>query len=314
MNRRALNALKSNMGKTSNDTRKRTKKSKDSGDVTKKRVVTTTVSKPKASAKYGFAGAMPKVLNIRDKLYMDLQLQPPTTSKPVVLGKLVDGRFGSNPGAILLNGVGQGSGSRQREGIFYTNKSLYINGYIRPLQNSSIAENSEITLPGDPVTRAYHGPYYLRMLVVYVTNVNGTPPPLADILSDIGAPADDTANVSAFSGTSMVEMMNVKVLMDHRIVTPQITIQPNSVQVANNTDWPPQENGPLVQRYLKLPKGLFTGVTAQGESATAYTVSTINQGGIFMYLIQDNKNENGDNTLAWSFVGTSRLRFEDTKG
>lgn len=295
----------------SEGSKKRTKKSKDSGDVTKKRVVSTTVTKAKGSSRMGFAGAMPRVLNVRDKLYMDLQLQPPTTTKPVVLGKLVDGRFGTNPGAILLNGVGQGGGSRQREGIFYTNKSLYINGYIRPLQNTAEADDAEIPTAGLP---ANHGPYYLRMLVVYVTNVNGSPPPLADILADIGAPANDTANVSAFSGTSMVEMMNVKVLMDHRVVTPQITINAASPQVTNCPGWADQENGPKVQRYLKLPKGLFTGVTAEGETANAFTVATINQGGIFMYLIQDNNNENGDNTLAWTFVGTSRLRFEDTKG
>lgn len=310
MNRLALNAFKTNMGKTSNDNRKRTKKSKDSGDVTKKRVVTTTVSKAKSSSKYGFAGAMPKVLNVRDKLYMDLLIQAPTTTKPVVPGKLVDGTFGANPGAILLNGVGQGGGSRQREGIFWTNKSLYINGYIRPLQNTADAADAEIPAAGLP---AYHGPYCLRMLVVYVTNVNGTAPPLADVLSSIGAPANDTGVVSAFSGTSMVEMMNVKVLMDQRVVTPQVTIQANSPQVLNTTDWPPQENGPLVQRYLKLPKGLFTGCTAEGETAESFTVATINQGGIFMYLIQDNNNQNGDVTLCWTFVGTSRLRFEDTK-
>lgn len=191
--------------------------------------------------------------------------------------------FNSGPPAPkLLNEVFQGAASYNRIGSTICMKSIYLNGAIRPVDETKAVTNTA----------------YLRLVIVYDSQTNAAFPAYSDLIKSVSSTGAATST-SSFDQLNVDQKDRFKVICDKWIVMPAPQIGGAFPISVPNMARPADVR---VQLYCKL-NNLETKY-----KANAGGVGDIATGGLFAFCL-DERNSNAQNYYVMK--GSSRLRYCD---
>lgn len=184
-------------------------------------------------------------------------------------------------GVFTLNNIRAGSTYVNRTGRRVEMKNVRVSGFIN-------------------VVRTVAAPDYIRILVVYDRQTNGSLPLIADILATTDQAAANTT--TSLSGANLNNRDRFVILMDYRAVLPSVT--DTAGQLSNIGVVDQQQNQFYVERFIPL-KGLLTQFKADSSPAVIGDIAT---GGLFLVTL----GQNAAASEGWQFTFETRLRFTDT--
>lgn len=188
-------------------------------------------------------------------------------------------RFSTTATFDCLNALKAGSGFFNRIGRMISMKSIHIRGQIFKSDNHAIFND------------------YLRLMLVYDSQVNGATPAIATLLQDRDVDGDVRTN--SFSGLNMEEVSRFRILRDHRV-----PIGLDAAGVANGGVYQSLETGDLnINWFVKL-KGLVSHY-----QANAGTVADIVTGALWLVTFGRGDPDTESN---WKVKFCSRLKFSDS--
>lgn len=201
-----------------------------------------------------------------------------------LIGAPITLNLSTTAGFQLLNGTQTGTGFWNRIGRKIQMKSLHLTG-------AWSADNG--TISPDP-----HQFEYLRIMVVYDAQPNGSTPPISAILQNRGD--DGTAYTNAISGVNMDNADRFRILADIRWTNFDDSVAPGEAGEAMMNGYNQEL---LVNRFINL-RGLET---VYSGSANPATIAQITTGALYLITF-------GNNIAAkapFSFTFNARLRFCD---
>lgn len=178
------------------------------------------------------------------------------------------------------NLIRAGSSFFNRIGRKVNLKSLEFKAYVQPIRTVASQD-------------------YLRVMIVYDHQTNGTAPSISDIIQDIDQAG--SATVNAQSSPNLNNRDRFRILYDEKILAPSITVTAGVTTNLGPVD--PVQKTFEISRFIKL-KGLHTQYKADSSPAVVGDIAT---GGLFLVTFGNIATGNE----GWQLTSSSRLRYYD---